>query len=106
MKLSHRLLLGAVLVVTVLIALLVLLSGVRLRRQLEELEVAQLTREAKLVSREWTPTVDPDALATSAGAAIGHRVTLIDHDGKVIGDSEFRGDVAHAVWRITARVPR
>ena len=92
MKLSHRLLLGAVLVVTVLIALLVLLSGVRLRRQLEELEVAQLTREARLISREWTPTVDPDALAASAGNAIGHRVTLIDHDGRVIGDSEFRGE--------------
>ncbi len=92
MKLAHRLLVGAVLVVTVLIVLLVLLSGVRLRHQLEELEVAQLTREARLIAREWTPTVDPDALAASAGAAIGHRVTLIDHEGKVIGDSEFRGE--------------
>jgi signal transduction histidine kinase len=91
-KLAHRLLLGAVLVVTVLIVLLVVLSGVRLRRQLEELEIAQLTREARLIAREWTASVDPDALAASAGAAIGHRVTLIDHDGKVIGDSEFRGD--------------
>jgi two-component system, OmpR family, phosphate regulon sensor histidine kinase PhoR len=91
-KLAHRLLAGAVLVVTVLIVLLVVLSGVRLRRQLEELEVAHLTREARLIAREWTPTVDPDALAASAGAAIGHRVTLIDHDGKVIGDSEFRGE--------------
>ncbi len=92
MKLAHRLLAGAVLVVTVLIVLLVVLSGVRLRRQLEELEIAHLTREARLISREWTPTVDPDALAASAGAAIGHRVTLIDHDGRVIGDSEFRGE--------------
>ena len=92
MKLSHRLLMGAVLVVTVLIALLVVLSGARLRRQLEELEVAQLTREAKLIAREWTPSVDPDALAASAGAAIGHRVTLIDTSGRVIGDSEFRGE--------------
>ncbi|MDQ2931291.1 MAG: ATP-binding protein [Gemmatimonadota bacterium] len=92
MKLAHRLLLGAVLVVTVLIALLVLLSGVRLRRQLGELEVARLTSEARLIAHEWTPTVDPDALASSAGASIGHRVTLIDHDGKVIGDSEFHGE--------------
>ena len=92
MKLSHRLLLGAVLVVTVLIVLLVLLSGVRLRRQLEELEIAQLTREATLIARDWTPTVDPDVLAAGAGAAIGHRVTLIDHDGRVVGDSEFRGE--------------
>ncbi|MBA2683282.1 MAG: HAMP domain-containing protein [Gemmatimonadaceae bacterium] len=92
MKLAHRLLAGAVLVVTVLIVLLVLLSGVRLRRQLEELEVAHLTREARLIAREWTTSVDPDALATGAGAAIGHRVTLIDHSGRVIGDSEFRGE--------------
>jgi two-component system phosphate regulon sensor histidine kinase PhoR len=91
-KLAHRLLLGVVLVVTVLIVLLVLLSGARLRRQLEELEVAQLTREARLVARDWTAAVDPDALAASAGAAIGHRVTLIDHEGRVVGDSEFRGE--------------
>ncbi|MBK5189665.1 MAG: hypothetical protein JJD97_15590, partial [Gemmatimonadaceae bacterium] len=92
MKLAHRLLLGAVLVVSVLIVLLVLLSGVRLRRQLEELEIAQLTREARLVERDWTPAVDPDALAASAGEATGHRVTLVDHGGHVIGDSEFRGE--------------
>ena len=92
MKLAHRLLLGAVLVVTVLIVLLVLMSGVRLRHQLEELEVAQLTREATLVARDWTAAADPDALAGAAGAAIGHRVTLIDHHGVVVGDSEFRGD--------------
>jgi len=91
-RLAHRLLLGVVLVVTVLIVLLVALSGVRLRHQLEELEVAQLTREAKLVARDWTAAVDPDALAASAGAAIGHRVTLIDHQGRVVGDSEFRGE--------------
>jgi signal transduction histidine kinase len=91
-RLAHRLLLGVVLVVTVLIVLLVLLSGVRLRHQLEELEVAQLTREAKLVARDWTAAADPDALAGSAGTALGHRVTLIDHQGRVVGDSEFRGE--------------
>jgi two-component system phosphate regulon sensor histidine kinase PhoR len=91
-RLAHRLLLGVVLVVTVLIVLLVLLSGVRLRRQLEELEIAQLTREARLVARDWTAAADPDALAASAGAAIGHRVTLIDHQGRVVGDSEFQGE--------------
>jgi len=91
MKLAHRLLLGAVFVVTVLIIVLVALSGVRMRRQLEDLQIEQLTQEARLIAREWTPTVDADALAASAGAAIGHRVTLIDSAGHVIGDSEFRG---------------
>ena len=103
MKLAHRLLAGAVLVVTVLIVLLVVLSGVRLRRQLEELEIAHLTREARLIAREWTPTVDPDALAASAGAAIGHRVTLIDHDGRVIGDSEFRGESRTRLYNHSTR---
>jgi two-component system phosphate regulon sensor histidine kinase PhoR len=91
MKLAHRLLLGAVLVVTVLIIVLVALSSVRMSRQLENLEIAQLTEEARLITLEWTPTTDADALAASAGTAIGHRVTLIDSTGRVIGDSEFRG---------------
>lgn len=91
MRLAHRLLLGAVLVVTVLIIVLVALSSVRMSRRLEDLEIAQLTEEARLISREWTSTVDADALAASSGAAIGHRVTLIDSTGHVIGDSEFRG---------------
>ncbi len=92
MRLAQRLLLGSVLVVTVLIALLVVLSSVRLRRQLEQLEIIQLTSEARLVAREWTPAVDPDALAAATGAVTGHRVTLIDTSGVVIGDSEFRGN--------------
>jgi len=91
MKLAHRLLLGAVLVVTVLIIVLVALSSVRMSRRLEDLEIAQLTEESRLIAREWTSTTDADALAASAGAAIGHRVTLIDSTGRVIGDSEFRG---------------
>jgi two-component system, OmpR family, phosphate regulon sensor histidine kinase PhoR len=90
-RLAQRLLLGALLVVAVLIAVLVALSGVQLRRQLEELEIGQLTREARLIARQWTPAVDPDALAAESGAATGHRVTLIDSTGGVIGDSEFRG---------------
>ena len=73
MRLAHRLLLGAVLVVTVLIVLLVLLSGVRLRHQLEELEVAQLTREARLVARDWTAA----AAASASGSVIASRSSII-----------------------------
>ena len=67
--------------------------------------MAQLTREARLVARDWTAAVDPDALAAAAGAAIGHRVTLIDHRGVVVGDSEFRGE-ARAAPRESQRPPR
>ena len=35
------------------------------------------------------PAADADAFADAAGAALGHRVTLIDPTGRVIGDSEF-----------------
>ena len=87
MRLAQRLLVGSALVVTVLVLLVVVLSGERLRMQLEQLEVAQLTREARLVAAQWTSASDADALADAAGAALGHRVTLIDPSGRVIGDS-------------------
>jgi fructoselysine-6-P-deglycase FrlB-like protein len=68
-KLAQRLLVGSALVVTVLVLLVVLLSGERLRKQLEQLEVAQLAREARLVAMQWTSAADADALADAAGAA-------------------------------------
>jgi signal transduction histidine kinase len=43
------------------------------------------------VATEWKPGVDPDALADEAGVATGHRITLIDSTGRVVGDSEFDG---------------
>ncbi|HXY29702.1 MAG TPA: ATP-binding protein [Gemmatimonadaceae bacterium] len=92
MSLAQRLLLGAALVVSVLVLLLVALSGERLKRQLLEIQTAELTREARLVAGQWHPGVDADALAGAAGAALGHRVTLVDSTGLVIGDSEFRGE--------------
>ena len=51
----------------------------------------ELAREARLVAVEWAGAPDADALANAAGAALGHRVTLIRDDGVVIGDSEFDG---------------
>ncbi|MEX2178474.1 MAG: ATP-binding protein [Gemmatimonadaceae bacterium] len=91
MKLSHRLVLGALLIVSVLVVVAVALSGARLREQLRQITADQLAREARLVSRQWTPTVDADELADAAGAALRHRVTLVDATGRVMGDSEFDG---------------
>ena len=92
MRLVQRLLLGVVLVIAVLVALLAAISGGRLTDQLEQFEVDQLTREARFIASQWTAATDASAFAHSAGAAIGHRVTLIAPDGKVLGDSEFEGD--------------
>jgi signal transduction histidine kinase len=90
-RLSQRLLLGALLIVTVFLLVAVVLSGQRLRSQLQQLTTAQLTTEARLVAQQWRPGIDPDALADSAGAALGQRVTLVDSGGVVLGDSEFSG---------------
>jgi two-component system phosphate regulon sensor histidine kinase PhoR len=90
-RLAQRLLLGAVLIVSVVMIVAVGLSGQRLSSQLHQLTTSQLAREARLIALEWRPGVDADALADSAGIRLGHRVTLVDSSGKVLGDSEFGG---------------
>jgi signal transduction histidine kinase len=96
-KLAQRLLLGAVTIVTVLIFVSVVLSGQRLRHQLQQLTEAQLAREARLIAQQWRGGGDPDNLADSAGAALGHRVTLVDSGGRVLGDSEFDAEALTAL---------
>ena len=54
-----------------------------------EEQVAQLQSEARLLAGQWTDPAQADALADAAGLATGHRVTLIDTAGVVLGDSEF-----------------
>jgi signal transduction histidine kinase len=56
-----------------------------------------LAGEARLVAAEWRPDVDPDSLADQAGLATGHRITLIDSTGHVVGDSEFDGPALQAL---------
>jgi len=102
-RLSQRLLLGALLVVSVLVVVAVALSGLRLREQLRQLTVEQLAREARVLARQWTPATDPDALANAAKADLGHRVTLIDSAGRVLGDSEFDGAALLALENHGAR---
>ena len=103
MRLAQRLLLGAVLTVTVLIVVAVVLSGARLRTQLRQLTEAQLANEARFVAQQWRGHADPDALADSAGSALGHRVTLVDSSGRVVGDSEFSGSALAALQNHNTR---
>jgi len=88
-KLTQRLLLGSLIIVGVLVLLVVAIVDVRLRARFYEETAAQLLREARLVAAQWHPRLDVDSLANAAGRALGHRVTLIDSTGKVVGDSEF-----------------
>jgi signal transduction histidine kinase len=88
-KLTQRLLLGSLLIVGVLVTLVVAIVDGRLRLRFYEESAAELLREARLVAAQWRPGLDIDSLANAAGRALGHRVTLIDSTGKVVGDSEF-----------------
>jgi len=90
--LAKRLLLGSLVLVFLLVAAIVALSGGRLETRLVQETTAELTREARLIGLSWKPGVVPDALADSAGAALQRRVTLIDASGVVRGDSHFNGE--------------
>lgn len=61
----------------------------RLYSRVGEQQVAQLQSEARLLAAQWTDRAAADAIADAAGRATGHRVTLIDTSGVVLGDSEF-----------------
>jgi signal transduction histidine kinase/HAMP domain-containing protein len=95
MRLAQRLLLGALLSIGILVALVVTVIDGRMRQRLREDAAAELEREARLVAAQWADAaarrVDADSVANVAGAALGHRVTLVRDDGVVIGDSEFDG---------------
>ncbi len=89
MRLTTRLLLGLVLGVSLLLAAVIAVLDRRLYARIGEEQVAQLQSEARLLAAQWTIPAEADAVADAAGRATGHRVTLIDSGGVVLGDSEF-----------------
>lgn len=97
MKLVHRLLLYSFTVISVLVIVVVVILDQRLYSRIADESRAGLEREARLISVQWTSTVDADEFADAAGEALGRRVTLIDHMGVVVGDSEFDGESLRAL---------
>jgi len=91
-SLTQRLLVGSLVIVVLLVAVVVLIAGNRLANRLAGETRGELEREARLVASEWHAGMNDDSLADAAGKALGRRVTLIQPDGKVVGDSEFSGD--------------
>ncbi|HEV8409477.1 MAG TPA: hypothetical protein VGQ30_03145, partial [Gemmatimonadaceae bacterium] len=89
MKLTNRVLLGALAVVGVHVLVMVYLVDRQLGARLQDEAVAGLAREAHVVATHWTNGVDPFDLAHADGRALGHRVTLIRPDGVVVGDADF-----------------
>ena len=92
MKLTQRLVLGAVAVVGFLVVTIVVVVNRQLSERLRDETTKNLAREARFVATEWTPTTNPSVLAHTAGVALGRRVTLIREDGVVLGDTDFEGD--------------
>lgn len=92
MKLVHRLLLYSFTLIGVLVLVVVVILDQRLHTRIATESRTELAREARLVAVQWGSSTDEDALADAAGSALGHRVTLIDRNGTVTGDSEFEGD--------------
>ena len=89
MRLTNRVLLGALAVVGVHVLVMVYLVDRQLGARLHDEAVAGLAREAHVVSVHWAGGADPYALAHADGRALGHRVTLITPDGVVVGDADF-----------------
>jgi len=96
-RLAHRLLLYGFTIVGVLVIAVVLILDHRLQARVVEETLDGLAREARLVATQWRDPAIADSLADVAGGALGHRVTLIDQNGVVLGDSEFDGDALRAL---------
>ena len=103
MTLARRLLLGALVVVLILVASIVILAGGRLRERLIQEKTDELTRDAQLVASSWARGVDADSLAHHAGQALGYRVTIIDSTGVVVGDAEFDPEARHRLQNHSTR---
>jgi len=90
MKLVTRLFASIGLLVAAAVAGSIVGADVVLRRHLEQGIAIELEREARLVAT-FTPTDSTrwPEFAALAGARLGRRVTLIDPDGHVRGDTEF-----------------
>ena len=58
---------------------------------LENQARTELERHARSAAATVSLDTDPDRLADRIGEATGARITIIDVDGRVIGDSEFDG---------------
>ena len=89
MRLAQRLLTGSLTLVGILVLFILAIASERLRERLYRQTGDELEREARVVAARWASATGADELADSLGAILGHRVTLIDSTGRVLGDSDF-----------------
>jgi len=89
LRIHHHLFAGFLGVVGLLVVLIVLLVGSGLRRELRETFQGEVGRQLALAEAIVTSDSgdDPDSLARAITDRIGYRVTFIDTQGVVLGDS-------------------
>lgn len=104
MRLAHRLQLGALTVIGMLVLYMTVSVDRKLSGRLALETIDHLATAARLIGLQWQALggaeglsdESADSLADAAARASGYRVTLIDNTGIVVGDSEFdRRDIAN-----------
>lgn len=103
MSLANRLLLQSLAIVAVMVIAVVLIIDNELHDNISEQTTHDLAGEARLVALQWKPGVNADSIADRDGAATGHRITLIDSTGHVVGDSDFDGPALQNLENHSAR---
>jgi two-component system, OmpR family, phosphate regulon sensor histidine kinase PhoR len=87
---TTRLFLGAVAILLVSTAVLLFAADRWLRRDLERALAQEVERDARVVAAAIPQNLrELNPLAHRFGAILGRRVTLIDREGTVLGDSDF-----------------
>ncbi len=89
MKLTQRLLLGALAVIGLPVLSILLIVDFHLRESLLAEARRELEREARVVAALWTPDANAEIVARDAARALQHRVTLLLPNGRALGDSEM-----------------
>ncbi len=90
MKFSTRLILGTLVVVIITVGLLVATTARALQQRLNQTFVRELETEARLVAQGIVDRPgELNAVAHRYGNVVGRRVTFIDPEGTVVGDSDF-----------------
>jgi two-component system phosphate regulon sensor histidine kinase PhoR len=90
-RLAYRLLLQSLAIIAVMVISVVVIIDNQLHSSITDQATHDLAGEARLLATQWKPRVEADSMADEAGVATGHRITLIDSIGHVVGDSEFDG---------------
>ena len=99
LRIHHPLFAGFLGVIGLLVVTIVLLVGSGLRREMTGTFEAHVARELALAAAfvEQSDEDDPDALARAITELISYRVTVLDRDGRVLGDSYVEPGLVGAV---------